>query len=957
MRNRRKWKKQNSGLMLIGVLIMLLSVASFSENTSPFTDAEQAFIKAHPVVTIGIDPEFMPFEFISQDGTYTGLAKDYIDEIETVSGITFQVVPDITWEQAYTGALKGEIDILPCISRTNERADKFLFSDAYYNFQRVIVVNDQNEAIKSQEDLRNTPIAVQENSSHHSYLSELTDYSIHTYSTVEDALSAVAINQEAAFIGNLATTRHIVNASGISHLKYLSYQSAQKNGLHFAVRKDWPLLQSIINKSLSTISDHKRIAIQTRWIGIEKEVDYSGVFRVLTIVGAILGIVIIVSFYWVYRLRKEIEKRKRIEEDLRIASDEANHANEVKSHFLARMSHEIRTPLNGITGSCYLLESTGLDHKQRAHLERIKQASSTMLGIINDILDFSKVESGKIELDEGPLDLDSVIKNVLNIVSYKIEEKKLDFTLIRGTELPNYFIGDSKRLEQVLMNIINNGIKFTDCGGITLAIHRVEHLDDRYKMEFRISDTGIGISDENIEKLFEAFSQEDSSITRRFDGTGLGLSISQSIVELMGGTIDVYSEIGKGSEFVITLTLQQDLTQQQSISSDVMSFKGLKAIVLDKTGTQLNLVHSYLSTVGINAEMTTSVNQMMTMLIQAEQRGLDPYDLVIVDYDTPKEGLEAFHHRMDENHELSYHPRLLMLLPFLREDLASENDSHHVSITKPIFPSALLDALLHLFDPTKQLKNEIVTRGDKEQVVVAKTPYNVLVVEDNQTNQIIAESLLAEAGISVALANDGAEGVRAYEANKTGYDLILMDLHMPVLNGYEATKAIRIQDTEIPIIALTADAISGVEEKCRAYGFTYFISKPFDPEQFISKVLEILQYAPKEEVNIWDKSLGLKMLGGNEKLFDEVLNIYVIENEHVVDELNAMVAEKSYDEAAKLIHKVKSSTGTIGAESVRVLSSDLQHAFEEGDEVAIESMLNHFSSVFNELIEQVKTRD
>ena len=938
------------------VSIGLLTLFSFASNELIFTDRELKFIEENPVITLGVDPEFMPFEFISSTSEYTGLANDYIEHIENETGLTFQVVRGLNWETAYDKALLGEIDVLPCVSKTEERQEHFLFSSPYYNFQRVIVINDENTYIKSQEDLRGLTIAVQENSSHHSYLKEFQDYELHTYTTVEEAISAVAINKDAAFIGNLATTQYIVNSYGISHLKYISYQSETTNGLHFAIREDWPELEQIINKSLASMTEEQELAIQRKWIGMEQEVDYSSFYRILIIIGSVLGIVILVSGYWIQKLRSEIEKRKAIEGELIIARDEAKAANYVKSHFLARMSHEIRTPLNGITGTCYLLSNTELNRKQRAHLERIKQASVTMLGIINDILDFSKVESGKVELEERSFGLDSVIKNVLNIVAYKIEEKKLDFSFIRDPELPNFFIGDAKRLEQVLMNIINNGIKFTEVGSLTLSVNMLENKGATYKMAFCITDTGIGIPKEQIENLFEAFTQEDSSISRRFGGTGLGLSISKNMIALMGGTIEVESTVGVGSSFVITLSLQQDMAHELSVNDNIKTFENLKAIILNKTGSELNLMHSYLASFGINAELTTSVEQVMSMLVEADKSNNEAYDLVVVDYETPKVGMDLVYQYLDEQEIISYVPKVLVTLPFLRDDLSREDNENHIAISKPIFPSALLDALLNLFDPTDKFEKHIQTNDNTHIKRKVDRVYNVLVVEDNKTNQVIAESLLSDIGINVALADNGAAGVSAFEKDMALYDLILMDLHMPVLNGYEATKAIRAHNSDIPIVALTADAISGVEEKCRAFGFTYFISKPFDPDVFLDKVLELLVFTKKEKQNLWDKSLGLKMLGGNEKLLEEVLNIYVLENEKVVEELSGLVAQKSFEEAARLIHKVKSSTGTIGAESVRALSSDLQLAFENGNESEIAPLHEHFLEVFSRLIEEIRER-
>lgn len=946
------------------VLLCFMMPTTYAEKDIIFTNEELTFISKYPVITIGVDPEFMPFEYVDSNGNYTGLAEDYIKRVEEISGLKFQHINGVNWQEAYLGAVEKNIDVLPCISKSADREKFFLFSDAYYNFQRVIVVK-VGSVIKKQEDLENLTIAVQANSSHYGFLKEAGYKDIRTFQTVEKALSAVSTGEVSAFIGNLATTRYVANATGIPSLEYISYTSNQTNGLHFAIRNDWPILQSIINKSLQQITTDERVAIQNKWIGVEEKTDYTSLIRIGLGASVILLCGFAISFYWIIKLRNEVEKRKQIEKDLMLATREANEANRIKSDFLARMSHEIRTPLNGIKGMTFLLEHTDINHKQRAHLERIKQASNTMLNIINDILDFSKVEAGKIDIEYLPFRLDDAIKNVLNIIAYKIEEKELDFTLVREPNLPNAFVGDAKRLEQVLINILNNGIKFTDTGGITLSLYLVDTSRDKSTVEISIKDTGIGVAEENIPKLFEAFSQEDSSITRRFGGTGLGLSISQNIVKMMGGQIYVESEVGVGTEFCIRLSFDIDHEESSRKKEETELFQGLKAIILDKAGTQLNLMHSYLLAFGIQAEMTTSNEQLLHLLETTEEVTGKPYDLIIIDYETPEGGADILHHIIDENVKISNHPKVMLLLPFLRDDLMEDIDDHHVAISKPVFPSTLHDALIQLFDPTEAV-DDLIKMNKKDMIEMPKdSAYHVLIVEDNKTNQYIAQSLLQSVGIKVSLASDGAEGISAFENEKQSLDLILMDLHMPNVDGYEATQIIRSKDSQIQIVALTADAISGIEEKCKAYGFSAFISKPFEPEQFISKVVELIELNQTDDneiklkiihEEIWDKGLGLKMLGGSEQLFNEVLNIYLIENQNILSELTECYDSKKYDEAAKLVHKLKSSTGTIGATKVQQIASDLQSAFESKDEGHMKALYPHFQEMFLTLLDQIRNR-
>lgn len=951
-------RKKIISLLLAMSILLLHGLAVFASSESIFSLEELEFIEDNPVIKIGIDPNFAPFEFFDSKGFYQGLSKEYLQNIEEISGLKFEIYGNENWESTYEKAVNGELDMLPCISMTKERQDLFDFSDPYYTFQRVIVINSENDEIKSRKDLLYLKVAVQKNSSHESYLGEKEKFQLNIYDNVVDALEAVAIGEEKAFIGNMATTQYIVKNKGIANLKYVKYEAKDESHLHFAVRKGMSPLTSILNKSLVQISEAEKLRIQNKWIGMEKEVDYSWIIELIVIIVILAIIIFSVSTYWIMKLKREIKKREEIQEELIIATEDAKRANEVKSDFLARMSHEIRTPLNGISGMAFLLGNTDLDYKQRAHLERIKQASDTMLGIINDILDFSKVEAGKIDIDHSPVNLDELIKNVLNIVAFKIEEKGLDFTLVRDPKLPNYFISDAKRIQQVFLNIINNGVKFTSEGGITLSAKQKGCEGDICLVEFSIKDTGIGIAKENMDKLFQPFIQEDSSITRRFGGTGLGLSISKNIVEIMGGEIKVESEVGSGTEFIISLPLKHDEEKEEIEKSSNKAFDGLKAIILDKTSTELSVTNAYLSSFGIKSELTTSTEHILKILDINEKSGAKAYDLLVIDYDTPEMGLEEFHRIIDEDTNLSKQPKMLFILPFLRDDMSTSIDSNHMYITKPIFPSILHDSLMYLFE-SKVLKEkkDMIIKEDNIQRESFGQENKVLIVEDNKTNQLIAKSLLEEEGISVLLADNGEIGVKTYEEKKDEISLILMDLHMPVMDGYQATKSIRSNDTDISIVALTADAITGVEEKCRAYGFSYFLSKPFIPEQFIKLVKDIIidtKTKDKDKEILWDKELGLKMLGGNSKLFKEVINLYLIENQNTEMELKYLVDNNKFEEARDLVHKLKSSTGSIGARPVQNLAKQLQEAFDCNDDKEIEALYPHFMDVFSKLMNELK---
>ena len=603
--------------------------------------------------------------------------------------------------------------------------------------------------------------------------------------------------------------------------------------MYFAVRKDWPELIGIFNKALDAIPEGEKLAISNKWVDLDTDIDYGPIIRVLAMVGAIVAAIMGVSFFWIAKLRKEIAQRKQIQSDLERAKQAAVEANEFKSSFLARMSHEIRTPLNAITGMAYLLKKTNLTLTQKTYADRITQASSNMLNIINDILDYSKIEAGKVELEIAPFSMDQVILDVVNIVSYKIDEQGIGFKLTKDPLVPGWFYGDSKRIEQVLLNILNNAAKFTAKGEVSLDIRLIAKENEKYQIAFTVKDTGIGMSEEQLAKLFNPFMQGDSSINRRFGGSGLGLSIVKSLVELMGGQIQVFAAPDEGSTFIVRLPLSVDIDKESAYIKTLQGdhFKKVTTLVLEKSGANMDLMESYLGAFGMHCELTTSELSAQRLLEEADGKPAKPFDLLIVDYETPREGGFEFVSAIRRSEKIPVKPKIIMLLPMMREDLFDKLNDYGVDIGigKPIIPSILLNGILDIF----KLKAVSAFEPCETAAPVSLSKrYTVLVAEDNKTNQFIAKSLLQQIGIDSILACDGREAVELYEAFKEKIALILMDLHMPVMNGYEAAAEIRKSAPDLPIVAMTADVILGVKEKCEACKIHHYISKPFVPDRF-----------------------------------------------------------------------------------------------------------------------------
>lgn len=943
-------------LICLGMVSTLTNFSLAVEASINWTKDEIAFINEHRIISLGVDPQFVPFEFIDKDGKYKGITADYLSIISERTGIQFDILKNVTWPEAYDLAISGDLGVLPAIAKTEDREKHFLFSDPYYYYKRVIVTRDTDAGIAGIDDLEKLTVAVQRNSSHHSYLLSYPKINLSIYDSVDAALTAVANGTERAFVGNLATTNYLIRSNGLTHLKFIAFEAEEQQALYFAVRKDWPEMVSIINKVLGSITEEEKIAINNKWIDLESETNYGPLIRIITIGGAFVAVILAVSVYWINRLRKEVKKRVLIQADLVKAKQEAEEANDFKSSFMARMSHEIRTPLNAITGMAYLLKKTEITLTQSLYVDRMTQASNSMLRIINDILDFSKIEAGKVELEIASFSMDQVIQNVVNIISYKIEEQRIGFKLAKDPLVPNWFYGDAKRIEQVLINILNNAAKFTSTGEVSLDIRLVAKESEKYHLSFLVKDTGIGMKDEQIKNLFLPFTQGDSSINRRFGGSGLGLSIVKYLVDMMGGNIKVYSTLAEGSTFIVNLSFEIDRQKENEYINALSDkhFNSVRTLVLEKTGSSMNLLESYLSAFGMQCELTTSSASALSMLEVADGKFAKPFDLVIIDYDTPTEGGFKFIESIRNNRKLIKTPKSIMLLPMAREDLFDKINEYGVDlgIGKPIIPSVLLNGILDIFSLKAVSASQPISNIKLSPQKLK--PYIVLLVEDNKTNQFIAKSLLQQAGIESIMAADGKEAIDLYCQYNESIDLILMDLHMPVINGYEASNEIRKISPSVPIVAMTADVILGVREKCEQYGIRYYISKPFDPDRFIQTIMKILiENNPAQEDSILNRSVGQKNLGGNLEIYQQVLAEYHKENQDTHDILSLAISEKRYSDALQIVHKVKSSSGSIGASLVYDLSIKLQKALNSGDDREISILHCRFSKLLINLLQEI----
>ncbi|WP_160168526.1 response regulator [Catenovulum agarivorans] len=655
--------------------------------------------------------------------------------------------------------------------------------------------------------------------------------------------------------------------------------------------------------------------------------------------------------------------------ELQKTSSELERANESKSRFLAQMSHEIRTPMNAVIGLSQLALKTNLNFEQRDYLQKIYHSGDVLLGIINDILDYSKIEAGKLNIEKVSFNLERVIERATNICSLKAHAKGLELIVDIKPDVPKFIESDPLRIQQVLVNLISNSVKFTEHGHVNIRISAKSLEDDEFLIEFAVVDTGMGMTEQQQKSLFKPFSQADDSITRKFGGTGLGLAISKQLVELMGGDIWVNSKEGLGSAFHFSVNCKKT-HEDISTSAITIENRRLRVLIVDDNAIARRVILDMF--VHHSADVVEAENGIQAIdKVQEAIKNQQKFDLIVMDWRMPEmDGIQASK-LIRQDLGVKDMPAILMVSAYDKDEAkaASEGVGINGFIEKPVSQSTLFDTLQTCLNI--DIKQSVIPESPWSEQSVDLSHLNILLVEDNKLNRQVAVGFLKEANIQIDIAENGIQAID--KVMKNDYDLVLMDIQMPEMDGLTATREIRSlpKFEKLPIIAMTAHAMAGDSKKSLSAGMNDHLTKPVDPDELYRVIYKWVDktnaHATKnaqsgevsasselselQSLSLLDVSNALKQMQGRTALYLDLIKTFVEENQHTRQELEVADNKDDTEQLYLKVHSLKSNAAYIGAQELANAAAQLEQAITNQQDY--QALLAKTCNKLNSLMEQL----